>query len=153
MKSDLMVHQVRIDVGSPPRSSFICSLPKTGQPRLSSPRHSYRCPARSRAGGSDRGGTLPGCRWLAGLRCGGASCSDWQCRHSSLPLVIDGLPRGEVRRKHTPLAAGLVDIKDGIHYQIFFIICHCSSVRSVGYCVITLLFGTFKDITFFQLTG
>src|SRR5699024_3547718 len=36
-----------------------------------------------------------------------------------LPLaevVIDGLPRGEVRRKHTPLAAGLVDIKDGIHY-------------------------------------
>ena len=36
-----------------------------------------------------------------------------------LPLaevVIDGLPRGEVRGKHTPLAAGLVDIKDGIHY-------------------------------------
>ena len=36
--------------------------------------------------------------------------------------------------------------------KIFFITCHCFSVRSVGYCVITLLFGTFKDITFFQLT-
>ena len=31
-------------------------------------------------------------------------------------IVIDGLPRGEVRGKHTPLAAGLVDIKDCIHY-------------------------------------
>ena len=69
MKSDLMVHQVRVDVGSPPRSSFICSLPKTGQPRLSSPKHSYRCPARNRGGGSDRGGTPQGCRWLAGLPC------------------------------------------------------------------------------------
>ena len=31
-------------------------------------------------------------------------------------IVIDGLPSGEVRGKHTPLAAGLVDIKDCIHY-------------------------------------
>lgn len=38
------------------------------------------------------------------------------CKLPLEEVVIDRLPRGEVWRKHTPLAASLVDVKDGIHY-------------------------------------
>ena len=69
-------------------------------------------------------------------------------------IVIHCLPCSEIRGKHSPLHAGLHDVQDAVKSKterreyflnlslgssIFFITCHCLSVRLVGYLCITLM--------------
>ena len=52
--------------------------------------------------------------------------------HSS-EVIIDGLPWRKMRRQHPPLAAGLVDIHDGIDDLALGVLAHRSTrIRTLG---------------------